>query len=292
MPKIKLGFAPDVLLLQLSDILPSRMMPAAVHGSVKFNQILRSIKDVGIIEPLSVCQLSQGCGQYMLLDGHARLLALKELGFEKAPCLLAVDDEAYTYNTRINRLSTIQEVRMLQEAVAKGVSKEHLARALNVNISNLLKKLKILDGICPEAAELLKDRQFSIDVSRMLRKMKATRQVESIELMLSANCLTANYAQALLAATPVEMLVDGAKAEIKGITAEQMVKMEREMGNLQGQYKLIEESYAEDILNLVLAQGYLAKLMSNDEVKRYIKNQSPDIFEQLEKTVGMGSLEQ
>ena len=28
------------------------------------------------------------------------------------------------------------------------------------------------------------------------------------------------------------------------------------MQNLQGQYKLIEDSYADDVLNLVVAQGY------------------------------------
>ena len=75
-------------------------------------------------------------------------------GFEEAPCLLANDDEAYTYNSKINRLSTLQETRMLQEAVNKGVSMEHLARALNVDVSHVLKKLNLLEGICPEAVAL------------------------------------------------------------------------------------------------------------------------------------------
>jgi len=42
---------------------------------------------------------------------------MRELGYEQAPCLLANDDEAYSYNSKINRLSTLQETRMLQEAV-------------------------------------------------------------------------------------------------------------------------------------------------------------------------------
>jgi ParB-like chromosome segregation protein Spo0J len=286
------AFSPDVLQIPLNKILPSRTLPPAVPLSVKFRQVVCSIQDVGIIEPLSVSLADKGMGQYLLLDGHVRLLALKELGSEAAPCLLAVDDEAYTYNSRINRLSSIQETRMLQEAVAKGVSREHLARTLNIDISNLWKKLKLMEGICPEAAELLKDRQFSTDVTRMLRKMKATRQVESIELMLSADSLTISYAEALLAATPVEMLVEGSKPALKGVTAEHMARMEREMANLQGQYKLIEENYAEDVLSLVLVQGYLSKLLANSAVKRYIKQQSPDICEQFEMIVEMNSLDQ
>lgn len=293
MNQVSLAFSPQVLRVPLTNILPSRMLPASVLGSVKYQQIRCSIQDVGVIEPLAVTLSDTEAGQYLVLDGHVRLMAMRELGFEEAPCLLANDDEAYTYNSKINRLSTLQETRMLQEAVNKGVSAEHLARALNVDVSHVLKKLTLLEGICPEAVALLKDRQFSVEIARVLRKLKPTRQVECIELMLSANSLTMNYAEALLAATPAEMLVDGTKpASMKGVTPEQMARMEREMANLQSQYKVIEESYAEDVLNLVLAQGYLAKLLANDAVKRYISQQSPEIYEQLKMLVELNSLDQ
>lgn len=182
---------------------------------------------------------------------------------------------------------------MLTEAVNKGVSRERLAQALNIDPSQLSKRLRLLDGICPEAAELLKDREFSSELSRHLRKMKATRQVECIELMLAANSLTVNYCEALLVATPVEMLVGETKpAEIKGVTPEQMARMEREMANLQSQQKLIEDSYAEDVLNLMLAQTYLAKLLANEAVVRFVRQESPEICEQLELIVAMTSLDQ
>lgn len=290
MSKVPQAFVPDVMQVPLDKILPSRRLPTLL-GSVKFRQIVSSIESVGVIEPLSVSLADAAEGQYLLLDGHVRLLALHELGADVAPCLLASDDEAYTYNTRINRLSTIQETRMLQEAVAKGVSREHLAQTLNIDISSLLKKLKLLDGICVEAAAMLKDRQFSPEISRLLRKMKATRQIECIDLMLSANSLTVNYAEALLATTPAELLVDGSKPEMRGVTPEQMTRMEREMQNLQSQYKLIEDNYADDVLNLVVAQGYLNKLLANEAVSRFIAQQRPDIFEQFQSIVTMNSLD-
>ena len=40
--------------------------------------------------------------QLILLDGHIRLIALQELGYIEVPCLVATDDESYTYNSRIN----------------------------------------------------------------------------------------------------------------------------------------------------------------------------------------------
>lgn len=293
MMSVPAAFSPELVSVRLDDLLPSRRLPASVPGSSKYRQILSSIQGVGLVEPLSVVKGDVALGQYIVLDGHVRLMALQELGYEVAPCLVASDDETYTYNSRINRLSTIQESRMLLEAVNKGVPKEQLARVLNIDPSQLFKKLRLLDGICPEAAELLKDRQFSSELSRLLRKMKATRQVECIELMLAANSLTVNYCEALLVATPAEMLVGDAKpSEMKGVSPEQMARMEREMANLQSQQKLIEDSYAEDVLNLVLAQGYLTKLFANEAVKRFIRLESPEISEQLELIVAMNSLDQ
>jgi hypothetical protein len=291
MSKVPRAFAPEVVQIPLDKILPSRRLPGTVPGSVKFRQILSSIQSVGVIEPLSVSPSDTVREQYLMLDGHVRLLALQELGAATAPCLVATDDEAYTYNSRINRLSSIQETRMLQQAVAKGVSKERLAKSLTIDISSLLKKLKLLDGICPEAAELLKDRQFSPEISRLLRKMKATRQIDCVALMLEANSLTVNYAEALLATTPVDLLVTGTKPEMRGVTPEQMIKMEREMENLQGQYKLIEDNYADDVLNLVVALGYLGKLLANESVSCFIKQLQPDIHEQIVSLVAINSLD-
>jgi len=68
--------------------------------------------------------------------------------------------------------------------------------------------------------------------------------------------------------------------------------MGREMGNLQGQYRLVEQSYGQDVLNLVLTRGYLAKLLENARVNKYIKLAQPEVFEQLAAIVETTSLEQ
>ena len=181
---------------------------------------------------------------------------------------------------------------MIRRAVERGVSPERLAKALSVDISMMKKKITLLDGICSEAVDLLKDRQFAADISRVIRKMKPTRQIECVELMVSANNVTRSYAEALLVATPVEMLVDGTKPQkLHGVTQEQMLRMEREMANIQGQYKLVEQTYGQDTLNLVLARGYLVKLLENKLVAKYLKQRQPEIVDQLENIIRTTSLE-
>ena len=122
--------------------------------------------------------------------------------------------------------------------------------------------------------------------------MKPTRQVECVELMMPANNMTVAYAEALLAATPADLLVDGKKpSKLSGVSKEQMARMEREMSNLQGQYKLVEQSYGQDVLTLVLVRGYLVKLLGNTEVAKFLRGKAPEILEQFETIAETTSLE-
>ncbi len=292
MSEVVLGFIPETLSVPLERILPSRQTPAEIISSRKFKQIRASIEEVGLIEPLSVTPVQKKSDHHLLLDGHVRLLAIKDLGYTEAPCLVAKDDESYTYNSRINRLSTIQEHFMIRRAIERGVPKDRLARALSVDLRSMDKKITLLDGICPEAADLLKDRQFSADLSRVIRKMKPTRQIECVELMVSADNVTVSYAEALFVATPAEMLVDGKKPQkLRGLTQVQMLRMEREMANLQGQYKWVEQTYGQDMLNLVLARGYLVKILENKAIARHLKQRQPEVLEQFQSIIETTSLE-
>lgn len=292
MTGVALGFHLEPLDLRLEQVLPSRKVPTGLATSRKYKQIRASIEEVGLIEPLSVSPVQANEGQYLLLDGHLRLIALRDLGRESAPCLVATDDEAYTYNSRINRLSTIQEHFMIRRAIDGGLSTQRLAKALCVDVSQIVKKANLLDGICPEAAEIFKDRQFSVELGRIIRKMKPNRQIECAELMASANTLTVSYAEALLVATPADMLVTGKRPlKLAGATPEQMLKMEREMANLQSQYRLVEHTYGQDVLNFVLAKGYLAKLLENVRVAKYLKQHQPEVLEQFMVIVDSTSLD-
>ncbi|HQN46084.1 MAG TPA: plasmid partitioning protein RepB C-terminal domain-containing protein [Rugosibacter sp.] len=60
----------------------------------------------------------------------------------------------------------------------------------------------------------------------------------------------------------------------------------------QGQYKLVKQSYGQDVLNLVLAERYLEKLLANKMVARYLRQHQPEVLEQFEKIVSTKSLDQ
>jgi len=280
------------VVIPISSILPVKQLKPIVKASQKYHQILSSVREVGIIEPLIVFPQNGKSGKYILLDGHVRLEVLKDLGQSHAPCLIAADDEAYTYNKRISRVATVQEHVMILKAIKSGVSEERIAKVLNVDVASIRQKRDLLEGICREAVEILKTRQMSHRVFGLLKKMKPMRQIEVAELLMTASNFSVPYTKALLAATKPDMLIDPDKHKvIEGLTREQVAKMQNEMEVLQQELKLIEESHGNEVLNLVLARGYLGKLFGKGRIARYLNQNHADIFRELQSILEASSLE-
>ena len=289
---VKMAFEPQVVVVPLSNILPTRRVPDTVKQAMRYKRIVASIAEVGIVEPLVVAR-REDSGPSWLVDGHLRHAALADLGHSEAPCLIADDDEAFTYNKRVNRLATIQEHYMIVKAIERGVSEEKLAKALNVDIKRIKTKRSLLDGVCPEVAEMLKDKSVDAAVFALLRKMKPLRQIEAVELMSAMNNFTARYAQALLAATRREDLTQPDRPKkIGGLSAEQMVRMEREMDGLQREFKAVSASYGDTVLNLVVAAGYLSSLIGNLRLSGYLGRHHPEILTEFRAIVAATSLEE
>lgn len=282
---VKLGFEETSLRIPIDAILPLRDVSDAVRKTVKYGQIAASIAEVGIIEPPVVARDSEDRDKYHLLDGHLRLDILRERGEKEAVCLVATDDEAFTYNRRVSRIAIIQEHKMILNAIRKGVSEERLARALNVNIASIRQKRNLLVGICPEVAEMLKDRHVPIAVFGQLRKMKPIRQIEASEVMIAMNRFSVPYAQSLVAATSDHLLIESGKAKPKSLSAEQIAVMQRESENLDREVKAIERTYGEDHLDLVLALGYVSNLLSNARVVRFLAQRHATILSEFQRCV-------
>ena len=212
---VKMGFEETRLRIAIAQIQPLKLVSEAVKKTPKYAQIAASIREVGIVEPPVVARDRSDPGKYLLLDGHLRIDVLKDMGQTEVTCLISTDDEAFTYNKRVNRLAMIQEHRMIVKAVERGVPEERIAKALNVDVQSIVRKRRLLDGICPEVAEILKDKHIAIHTFTELKKMVPLRQIEAAELMVAMNKFTINYAKSLVAATPQAQLVETRQAEAR-----------------------------------------------------------------------------
>jgi len=281
---VAIGFEETSLKIPIANILPLRIVSNRVKKSVKYVQIKASIKEVGIIESPVVARRKNDKDNFTLLDGHLKIEVMRELGAKEMVCLISTEDEAYTYNSQINRLATIQEHRMILNVIRKGVSEEKLARALNVNISSIRTKRNLLIGICPEVAEMLKDRRVPIGVFRQLRLLKSVRQIEATELMIAMNKFSIGYAESIVAATPPQQL-QNSKPKKVGISDENLTIMQRESENLDKEMRAVEQSYGNDHLDLTMTIGYIRRLLENARIVGHLAKSHPEILAQFQESV-------
>jgi len=240
-----------------------------------FEEIVENIRSIGLKKPITVTERegADGAPAYLLVCSEGRLNAFRLLGESHIPALVVnvTDEDAF--------------IMSLAENIAR---RGH--RPLEI-----LADIELLLARDYKAVELLQDHQFTPDVTRHLRKMKAARQIEAVELMIAANTITVAHADALLKATPPEQRTDykpPQPEQPKGDPLEQIVKLEREMSQVQEKYKHAEENYGSELLNLVVAKGYLKKLMENEAVRSYVARHASEILEQFELVLNTVSMEE
>lgn len=286
---VRMAFDPSGKMLPVDRVLPVRAIRSETRKSPQYQRLMASIRELGIIEPLMVHPAPGPNGsqqRYSLLDGHTRLDIAKELGQSEVFCLIAKDDEAFTYNHKVNKIAPIQEHFMIMKALQNGVPEERIATTLNVDVGAIRMKRDLLNGICAEAVSLLKDRRVTAAAIRELRRVAPMRQIEMAELMVAANNFSTGYAKCLIAGTADKDMVGTDKSKmLPGMKPEDAARMEREMDVLGREFRLVEESYGQNTLHLVLAVAYLRKLVENTGVVRYLSQHHADIVVEFQKLV-------
>jgi len=290
---VALGFEHESVIVPLSQLVSLKVMRPGTKESAVYAQIVTSVRAIGLVESPVVARDPKHPGQYFLLDGHLRVEALRDLGIKEVECLVSRDDETYTYNKRVNRIPPIQVHRMILRAIDRGVPQESIAEAIGLDVQTIRRRTRLLEGICPEAAEILNDTPCPAAGFDILRRMVPIRQVEAAELMTGQNNFTTVFAKAILAATPDAQLVDPRKKKpggLRAVTAEQIARLEKELASLQTQVKSVEETYGVDNLHLTVTKGYIRKLLSNARVVRWLSQHRQEYLTEFQSVAEIESL--
>lgn len=288
---IKVSFDMKIVNTPVSHIMPIKPITPKTRASRTYKQTLASITAMGIIDPLSVVQDKNANNRYILLDGHTRLDVAREIGMQTVPCLISHDDESYSYNKHFSRVSPLEQHRMIIKALKNGVTEEELAETLAMDIKRIIQKRDILNGICKEAVKLLEKFNVSEKVLTVLKKMKPVRQIDAINLMISTNCFTASYIEAILIGTVPEDLVESEKTpKMRGLKAEQIEKLRNEITVVERDYKLLSSKDGMSALKLSFGKAYICKLLNNSRVHRYLGKNYEDILVEFEKIAAMTTI--
>ena len=286
--KVRIGFQNKAVMLPLNKILPIRQIKPTDLEFGKYNAVLASIREIGLVEPLVVHPQSGG---YFLLDGHLRLKAFLELGATEALCLVATEDDAFTYNARVNRIALIQEHKMIMKAIEGGASEAAIAKALNVDVAKIIRGKNLIEGIHAEAVHILKDKPVTEPTLRVLKLVKTLRQIEMAQLMVSGNNFTHAYARALLVGTPADQLVNPEqKKKVPGHSAEDVARMEKEMEVLEREFRGVQDDFGANTLHLGAVQRYVRRLLENAKVKRFLQQRYAELLEEFQELAALETL--
>ncbi len=290
---VRIGFERATVTIPLDQLVAARPVATQFKQTEKYKRIVASLGEVGLVEPLVVHRPKKGpAGAFVVLDGNVRAEALRDLGKTDAVCIVATDDETYTYNRHVNRLSAFQEHFMLVKALDNGVPEERLARALNVDVKRLREKRDLLRGICPEAVDLLRKRDVAASALYYFRLVKPLRQIAMADSMIDADNYTRSYAYALFTATRRDQLIDpDRQRDAEGVAPADLARIEKEMSALDRDRRPVKEDFSRDSLNLAVLRAYLVKLLANARVQRFLSQRHEELLGQFQKIVETESLD-
>ncbi len=135
--------------ISVCDILPNENQPRKTFDDYELAQLSESIKNNGIIQPLSVRPIDSG--KYMLIAGERRLRSAINLGLKKVPCIIhrtdALTAAYYSIIENLQRsdLSLFEEAEGINYLINEyGMSFSEVAQQLGIAQSTLSNKLRVL----------------------------------------------------------------------------------------------------------------------------------------------------
>lgn len=109
--------------------------------------------------------------------------------------------------------------------------------------------------------------------------------------MVSGGNYTFSYARALLVGTnPEQLLKPDEPKKVKGLTAAEIARMEKEMETLERDFRIFQDQFGQNTLHLSGAQRYVRKLLDNAKIKKFLQQRHPEILEELLELAALESV--
>jgi ParB family transcriptional regulator, chromosome partitioning protein len=184
--------------LRIADIVPGQYQPRSAFRQDKLNELMASIKEKGVVQPVLVRKTKTG---YELIAGERRLRAAGALGMATIPAIIKQVDDlgamqmALVENIQREDLNPIEEAHaynrlakefgFTQEQIAQAIGRDRTSIANSLRFLHLPEKIQGLladDMIQPGHAKALlavDDEQKQMRIcEKTIRKNLSVREVE------------------------------------------------------------------------------------------------------------------
>ncbi len=150
--------------LNVTAIIPNPMQPRSVFEPEAFAELVHSVREFGVLQPIVVRPLGEQDGQptYELIMGERRLRASKEAGLDKIPAVIreTADEnmlrDALLENIHRANLNPLEEASAYQQLLSDfGITQDQLAEKIGRSrpqITNTIRLLKLPMGVQQKVA--------------------------------------------------------------------------------------------------------------------------------------------
>ena len=266
------------------DVPVSRLRPLRERKITKreYDRIVASIKAVGLIEPLVI--FPEG-DDYVILDGAQCYRALVDLGVEVVPCILGKQREAFTGNRMVNRVSPIQEHRMIEKSLGE-VDEDAIAAALGISgLGHRLKKT-LLKQLHPDVAAAFDAGKINRVCAKEFTHVKPPRQKEILQVMEGNDDHSTTFARTLVIKTPPHQRESrGRKHNPWDKTTQKKNDLLKKLAEAEQKhdfYSQLYKQYTADLLRLAI---YARSLLTNQRLREYMDQHHPEIVGRFETII-------
>jgi hypothetical protein len=233
----------------------------------EYDRIAASIRAIGLIEPLVVYPES---GQFLILDGVQRFRVLQELGIPLAPCLVGKRREAFTANRMVNRVSPVQENRMIEKSLEE-LDEDSIASALGITHLTHRIKRTLLKRLHPDVAAAFDHEKITRACAEELTLVKPARQKEILTIMESYKDFTIAFVRSHILKTPPTQREQRRRKhdpwDKNAQKKHDLIKQLEEAEQRHDFYSHLYKQYTIDLLRLAI---FARSLLTNLRVRSYL----------------------
>ena len=173
----------EVIEVALDDIIPNRFQPRLAFDEGALNELAKSIKEHGIIQPLVLRKIGN---KYEIIAGERRYKAAYIAGLRKVPAVtIDLNDNesaevAIVENIQRKDLSPIEEAKSYKKLLERGyLTQEQLATRMGKTQATISNKLRLLN-LSPKVQDALLNNKISERHARSLLRLEDKSKQEEL----------------------------------------------------------------------------------------------------------------
>lgn len=166
----------------LNEVVPSPFQPRRDFPMEHIAELMESIKEHGIIQPLIVRMVN---GKFELIAGERRWRASRELGLKDVPVIVRTASDkdvlelALIENLQRENLNPIEEAQAYERLAKEfGLRQEDIAQRVGKNRATVANAIRLLD-LPAKVQGLLRDSKLSTGHAKVLLSLKDNTDMES-----------------------------------------------------------------------------------------------------------------